>query len=567
MLAFGRGIRDDIAGRLGVYASDWTDAVNSKVVASTFFIFFTSVGPAITFSLLLTDETENQIGAIEVLLATSITGILFSVFAGQPLVIVGITGPVAILTVNIYSLTQQWGVKFIPFYAWSQVWAAAMLVLLAVGNACDAVKHVTRFSCEIFGILIAMLYLYTGIDGIAKTLGNAEVDFGACLLQFIISLGTFYLAQTLSHAKSWTLLTDSLRDVVSDYGASLSILLWSIVPTLAHSRLGDSAIPTLFVPLSFQTTSGRAWFADFTDLPVWAIFAAAFPGLIITILFFFDHNVSSLLTQDSDLKLKKRSAFHLDLLILGLGTLLTGLLGLPPTNGLIPQAPLHSKSLVVKKRVVVDGVPSDEFEVDFVHEQRVSNLLQSVLCGVVCFRPFSDALREIPTAVLYGLFLFLGASSFEDNEFAYRMKLTCMDPALRGTHLHQHAFSKVDFTVLRRYTVLQAVLCCIIFGVTFTAAGVIFPVLIALLILVRVYALPRWFTPCELRALDSHILSAAVAGEAEAGEGGVCAIPTGGAAAYGGVCEGTDEPEKALHEDVGDVEITAKHRDQEENVI
>ena len=284
------------------------------MLSSTFFIFFTSFGPAITFSLLLSESTKNQVGAIEVLLATSITGILFSVFAGQPLVIVGVTGPVSILTINIYTLAEQWGLPFIPFYAWAQLWGGFMLIALAVFNACDTVKLVTRFSCEIFGVLIGMLYLHTGINGISLVLGKLKAGFDDGLLQFIIAIGTLYVAQVLSRAKSWKIMTEVTREVLSDYGATFSIVLWSLMPAMANYRLEDGHLPTLFVPLKFETLplDEPGWLVDFTDIPAWGVFAAIFPGMIIAILFFFDHNVSSLLAQESEMKLKKSSAFHLD---------------------------------------------------------------------------------------------------------------------------------------------------------------------------------------------------------------------------------------------------------------
>ena len=489
--------------------SDWTDAFNWKVLSATLFIFFTSIGPAITFSLLLALETNDEIGAIEVLVATSITGVLFAVFAGQPLLIVGVTGPVAILSVNIYIVSEMLGIKFIPFYAWSQIWGAAMLIVLAVFNACDTLKFVTRFSCDIFGILIALLYLYTGIEGIARALGKQRADFGVSLLQFIIAMGTFYTADTLSHASGWSSLNGKWRGLINDYGATVAILVWSTVPAMAANRMEDGAIPKLYVPLTFETTSGRTWFADFSDIPVWGVFAAIVPGFIITVLFFFDHNVSSLLAQKSEYKLKKGDAFHLDFLVLGIGVLLTGLLGIPPTNGLIPQAPLHTKSLTVTKRIVADAgiLAADRFEIVNVHEQRVSNLLQSLLIGLVCFRPFSDALREIPIAVLYGLFLYLGLSSFEGNEFAYRMYMICMDKKIRRRTPHPYASAQVKYPILRSYTLLQALLCGIIFGITFTPAGVIFPVLIAALVAVRSWGLSKWFTEDHLNLLDSQILA------------------------------------------------------------
>jgi boron transporter len=503
-----RGIKADLVTRSEHYISDWVDGFNTKVLSSSLFMFFTSMGPAITFSLLLSKETENSLGAIEVLLASCVTGVLFSVFAGQPLVIVGVTGPVLILTVSIYTLSVQWGLNFIPLYGWSQLWAALMIMCLSVFNACDAVMLVTRFSCEIFGILIGMLYLYTGIDGIVLTLGNPKVEFASALLQFIISIGTLYLAYVLSHSTTWNIFTEHSRQLISDYGATLSIVLWSIVPTLANDRLHDGTIPTLFVPLTFETTSGRPWLANLSDIPVWGVFAAIFPGFIIAVLFFFDHNVSSLLAQESEMKLRKGTAFHYDFFIIGVGMVLTGILGIPPTNGLIPQAPLHTKSLIVHKRIMVDGQYTGKYEVDFVHEQRVSNLVQSLLCGVVCFRPFSDALREIPKAVLYGLFLFLGVSSFEGNEFSYRMQLLAMDEHLRNMIEHPYSFVRaVPFAELRKFTLIQMVLCSIIFGITFTEAGVIFPILIALLVFLRMYALPLVVAEADLTHLDSGIIN------------------------------------------------------------
>ena len=273
---FCRGIKDDFVARAKWYLHDWMDILSLKVLSSTLFIFFTSLGPAITFALFLGSTTQNNIGAVEVLVSTAVTGILFAVFAGQPLVIVGVTGPVSILTASIYILSEQWGIDFLPFYGWSQIWAAAMLMLLACLNACDSLKYVTRFSCEIFGILIALIYIYTGIDGIVRVIGNLRIEFASGLVQFVIALGTVYVANILSHARSWSTFNENVRDIISDYGPTIALLLWSIVPVLTEPRLEDT-IPKLFVPLSFGTTTGRAWFVDLGGIPAWAIIAAIFP--------------------------------------------------------------------------------------------------------------------------------------------------------------------------------------------------------------------------------------------------------------------------------------------------
>lgn len=115
----GLGMAQDAAKRYNrsAYWTDWTDAGKqpSKVASSAFFIFFAVLGPAITFAVYLDRETESEIGAIEVLLSSGLCSILMAVLAGQPLTIVGVTGPISILTVIIYKLAKSWDMKFLPF--------------------------------------------------------------------------------------------------------------------------------------------------------------------------------------------------------------------------------------------------------------------------------------------------------------------------------------------------------------------------------------------------------------------------------------------------------------------
>jgi hypothetical protein len=58
------GMTDDLKARLPLYWSDYHDMFNLKVLASVMFMFFTSIGPAITFASLLQDKTSNELGAV-----------------------------------------------------------------------------------------------------------------------------------------------------------------------------------------------------------------------------------------------------------------------------------------------------------------------------------------------------------------------------------------------------------------------------------------------------------------------------------------------------------------------
>jgi hypothetical protein len=49
-------------------------------------------------------------------------------------------------------------------------------------------------------------------------------------------------------------------------------------------------------------------------------------ALIITVLFAFDHNISSLMAQAKEYQLQKGTAFHFDFLVLGVCLIITGML-------------------------------------------------------------------------------------------------------------------------------------------------------------------------------------------------------------------------------------------------
>lgn len=56
---------------------------------------------------------------------------------------------------------------------------------------------------------------------------------------------------------------------------------------------------------------------DLFSVPPAYIFAAILPALMVAGLYFFDHSVASQLAQQKEYNLKKPSAYHYDILVLG----------------------------------------------------------------------------------------------------------------------------------------------------------------------------------------------------------------------------------------------------------
>ncbi len=57
------------------------------------------------------------------------------------------------------------------------------------------------------------------------------------------------------------------------------------------------------------------------------------------------------MAQARNYPVRKPAGFHWDFFLLGITTLVSGFLGLPAPNGLVPQAPVHTETLSVYKQV------------------------------------------------------------------------------------------------------------------------------------------------------------------------------------------------------------------------
>ena len=301
--------------------------------------------------------------------------------------------------------------------AWSLIHAAWMLFLLAILNAHDwTMQYVTTFSTEIFSLLNSIIYFHKAIQQLQRT--HDTTSFASFLYSIIGAVGTFIVAVVLSTAESWKpLFHRYIRMGLAEYAAAISIIIFIGLPHIGELALLDKQ--TLQVSTSFRPTSPERtiFFVQFWQLPLVWVFAAILPGLVITILFFFDHEVSSIICTTSRYGTKKKTGHAWDIALLGMTSALCGILGIPPANGLLPQAPLHSESLLHTTREVAQVLDSNGetkteiIEVRRVHEQRWSHFLHAG--GILAFvsPPLMQVLGLTPTSVLAGLFLFMGEQS------------------------------------------------------------------------------------------------------------------------------------------------------------
>ncbi|KAF2100940.1 hypothetical protein NA57DRAFT_36844 [Rhizodiscina lignyota] len=494
------------------YVSDWT-TFNQLVFASAVYVFFTNLLPGITFASDLYVRTGASWGTIEVVFSTGLVGIVFSLFSCQPLTILGVTGPFSVLAENIYMLcVDSFKIPFLPFMAWSLIHAAWMHYLLAIFNAHDwTMRYVTTFSTEIFALLNSIIYFHKAIQELQRA--HDELSFAAFLYAIIGAIGTCILAVFLSYAEHWEpLFHKYIRMGLREYAAAISIILFIGMPHIGELATLDRQ--TLPVSYHFQPSSPdrSVFFVRFWQLPVGWILAAIIPGAIITCLYFFDHEVSSIISTIDRYGTRKPSGFAWDIALLGTTTAICGILGIPPANGLLPQAPLHSESLMYREKEAIASPPSndsDRANVDSpemrvrnrVYEQRWSHFLHAAGILVFVSPPFMHVLGLTPTSVLAGLFLFMGEHSLSLKPILMRTfymltpqsELPSLPPAIkRRSYIPIHA-----------YTLTQIILTVVIFIVTLTKAGPAFPIIIIALVPIRLKVMNHIWNRELLRYVDA----------------------------------------------------------------
>ncbi|KAK3494062.1 HCO3 transporter family-domain-containing protein [Neurospora crassa] len=511
-----RSMVNDLRRRAPYYLSDWTDAWNYRVVPATVYMYFANILPALAFSLDMFTKTDRMYGVNEVLLASVLGAVVFSVLACQPLVIVGVTGPITVFNYTVYDIMEPTGTNYMAFMCWIGLWSLVFHWILAVTNSCNWLRYVTRFPCDIFGFYVAFIYLQKGVQ-VLQRLGDAAPFY----LSVVVALCVFAIAYICGELGGSSLFNHTVRVFLKDYGTPLTVVFFTgfvHFGKLEHIHLEHLEVSKAFFPTPHEDGWIRGWFIHFWDIPVGHVFLAIPFALLLTILFWFDHNVSSLIAQGTEFPLRKPAGFHWDLFLLGLTTGVSGLLGIPFPNGLIPQAPFHTASLCVTKVVTNDdtdvdsseskGHPSDsyQFQPISVVEQRVSNLAQGLLTLGTMTGPLLVVLHLIPQGVLAGLFFIMGYQALAGNGITQKLIFLCKDSRLTNPN------HPLNNKALRRSRVwLFVIIELIAFGATFaitqTVAAVGFPVFIFALIPVRAVLLPRWLSKEELAVLDGPTAS------------------------------------------------------------
>ncbi|XP_068567334.1 sodium bicarbonate cotransporter 3-like isoform X9 [Cebidichthys violaceus] len=555
------GLVLDVKRKLPFYWSDIRDSFSLQCLASVLFLYCACMSPVITFGGLLGEATKGNISAIESLFGASLTGVAYSLFAGQPLTILGSTGPVLVFEKILFKFCTDYGLSYLSLRTSIGLWTAFMCLVLVATDASSLVCYITRFTEEAFAALICIIFIYEALEklfhlgehypvnmhnnldnltlyscqcsppvnaseelvqkwnstgnssdsipwsslnvSMCKTL-HGEFVGPACghhgpyipdvlFWSVILFFTTFCLSSFLKQFKTERYFPTRVRSTISDFAVFITIMIMVLVDYL----MGIPS-PKLNVPDRFEPTSkNRGWLMDpLGENPWWTLLVAALPALLCTILIFMDQQITAVIINRKEHKLKKGCGYHLDLLIVAIMLGVCSIMGLPWFVAATVLSISHVNSLKVESGC---SAPGEQPKFLGIREQRVTGFMIFVLMGCSVF--MTSVLKFIPMPVLYGVFLYMGVSSLKGIQFFDRIKLFGMPSKhqpdliyLRYVPLWKvHVFTLVQLTCLVLLWVIKA-----------SSAAVVFPMMVLALVFIR-KLLDFFFTKRELSWLDDLI--------------------------------------------------------------
>ncbi|KRY59351.1 Electroneutral sodium bicarbonate exchanger 1 [Trichinella britovi] len=472
------GLVEDIKTKTPWYWSDFRDAFRGRItqtIAAAIFLFFANVSKIITFG---------------------VCGVIYALFSGQPLCVLSATGPCLVFEVIMDVLCRKQGFDFLLIRLWVGLWTGLMLIIFVAIDASAFVAFITRFTEEAFATLISLIFLVKAVEELMEISYDSPVVTSVqniftspCYCKFYsndsVTLHEPYLLppSTLANSSREACLFDGgviegmqcfykpdVRHVVADFNVTIAILLM----TAAKWAVGTD-VPCLEVPDKLNPTRERDWILNPLDVkPWWMALACFLPACFFSILILMDQNITSVIINRPENKLKKGYGYHLDLAVIAVLMFVCSIFGIPFYVAATVISLMHVESLRIMSETTA---PGDAPQFLGLKEQRFTALVAHLLIG----------LSLIPMPVLLGVFLYMGIVSLSGQQ-------------------HQP-----DYTWLRQVQLKRVNLFTIIQIICFLALAVVeeikvismaFPLMLLFMVAIRKVLLEKIFTSRELMALD-----------------------------------------------------------------
>ncbi|XP_055327038.1 electroneutral sodium bicarbonate exchanger 1-like isoform X4 [Sitodiplosis mosellana] len=531
------GLIDDIRRKAPWYWSDVKDALSSQCIASWVFLYFACLAPIITFGGLIGTLTGNNMAAMESIVSGFVCGIGYGFFSGQPLTILASTGPVLVFEKIVYKFCLVTELDYMSFRFWIGTWISIALLVMVAIDASALVCYITRFTEENFATLVAVIFIYEAILNVlsiqAKFPISSPDDVYDCVCQspfdendynwtkytsaecvalngtrigtdcdkpepvpnvFLMSIvlffGTFIISQVLKDFKNALFFPSKVRQLFSDFAVFIAIVSMTVLDSYIKIPTPKLDVPSEFRP----TLETRGWIIDPFVNHFWWWLIAFFPAMLGVILIFLDQQITAVIVNRRENKLKKGCGYHLDLFVLAILTQICTTLGLPWFVAATVMSLNHVNSLKLESEC---AAPGEKPQFLGVREQRVTHVMIFLTIGCSVF--LTPLLSHIPMPVLFGVFLYMGFDSLKGLQLFDRILIMFMPVKYQPDFMY---LRQVPLKRVHMFTLIQVA--CLVFLwliKSYSYTSILFPIMLVVMIGIR-RILDRVFSYRELKILD-----------------------------------------------------------------
>ena len=97
-------------------------------------------------------------------MSCAIGNVLFAVLAGQPLVILGTSWPLAMFEKILFLFSEKYNYPFLQFRFWIGIWVGIFCVVIIATNASYLVRLLTRFTKETFSVVLSLVFIFKAFE-------------------------------------------------------------------------------------------------------------------------------------------------------------------------------------------------------------------------------------------------------------------------------------------------------------------------------------------------------------------------------------------------------------------
>eukprot|EP00935_MAST-01C_sp_MAST-1C-sp1_P000089 g89.t1 len=526
------GVIDDYKRRMPHYASDISDSFTRKTISGALFMFFATACSTIALGVVIKKATacpanapaianckagSSYLGVTEYMVMNAVAGMVHALLGCQPLLVLRPTGPVTAFLTLVFNCAVSMNLNFSALLACTGIFIGIYMGIIAAFEISNYTALLTRFIHDIFAFFVCTIYIMDGFMGIKSKFGDdvkgtpatQDHSIAGSLLGLILAAVFLYVAFTLHGMSKSALFNATFNQGCVDYAITIALFICIFVSYMPE---GSVFVERLTLPkmvnnspltpsLVLADGTQRTWTSQLGAADGKTAFVGAVAAIPITLFFFFDQNVSSLLTQKPDMQLTKGTYYHSSFLWMAIFNFFGPIVGLPFVTGSLPHSPQFVDSLTV----------TGSHDKKTVFENRVAPFLMYLTILLALVLPVGrSCINMIPNAAVDGILIFVGVAGLPDTQMFQRVMLLFTAPEnypatvlyARAEPNKMHLFTGIQFTAFGLAWLVQGLA---MNYKSLSPLGLCFPVIISILVPFRMFAMPMMFSAIDLELLDNEV--------------------------------------------------------------